>query len=64
MLALLAFILLSVAIAVGYQLHALVIRAHFDEAVKNQRLCKNCLQRLKQEMIDLKILSKDKKEKS
>lgn len=62
MTTLFGFVLLTIAIALGYQLHALVVRAHFDEAIKNQRICINCVSRLKQELISLKFVSKEKGE--
>jgi len=63
MLTILLFILILCAIAVGYNLHTMVTRAHFDEMVKNQRICKNCFSRLKQELLNLKLISENKKEK-
>ena len=58
-------LLLSVcAIAVGYNLRTVITRAYFDEMIKNQRICESCFQRLKQELLNLKFISKDKKEKA
>ena len=57
-------LLLSVcAIAVGYNLRTVITRAYFDEMIKNQRICKNCFSRLKQELLNLKLISENKKEK-